>query len=635
MNYNYRYNVIRFGFFLLMLFHHACSSCASTDHCHNQVSAQSAPPIITHHEERDLELFDSHNKSHPGIVAVFDKTCTASGKACLMHHVKNPITDVALLQARQEQIKLLLENPALLEEIKTLLVRIKASEQDLLYFINNQEDPVARTVIDTFYFKNALLKNFNKSSVALDTRNYLKNLGLFSPVVEHLVFHFALSYIQDKITHSAEHHHHAHDDHSHHGHHHGHKHEHHDHKPHGHCSHTYCISNVQAPAGSSMLVKGAFTALKAAHLGMHLMSMKDIIEQMGAELGVVNQLYKKVASVKDGLQAIAALHNRMQEHNYVPNAFVIHPLDASVNLDTSINIFAPLLSNAYFDSKSSLGYLSPIGNTLYNYQQLKDNAPVLQSCVARIADIDALVSVVEWYKEQEAKKAPVCFVDFVTASTPVIVFNDMWHVGLNPDNAVTNDIHVSADNGAYKFIITGPNKAGKSTIIKAVGISIILAQTFGIAAARKAELTPFYKLLSYMTVTDDIAHDRSTFVAELVRAEECIQAMQALQPDQCACLLIDDSLFKGTNFEKSQDMAQRFLGTVGAFPNSCAFIATHCAALTQLEKEKPTIFKNYRIKMGIDTHGNAASMFTLEEGIADQKAVFDIVKTQRSVSPLL
>lgn len=592
---NYNNQGVRFCFFVLMLFQHV----------------HSAPPIITRQEERDLELFESLNKSDRGIVAFFDRTHTQSGKACLVHHLKNPTTDVALVQLRQEQIKLLLKNPALLEEVKGLLARVKAAEPDLLYFINHEEDPVARTMINTFYFKNAWLKDFNKSSVALDARNYLKQLGLLSPVVEHLIFHFALSHIQEKLTHAADH-----DRHGHH-HHHGHG-----------CIHDH----LEAPAGSSALVETAFGALKAAHLGIHLMSFKDIVEQMGTERTMVNQLYKKVASVKDGLQAMHALHACLKEHGYTQRAFSYQGVVSGQELQHGIKLFDQLLTDSYFDTTSSLGYVSPIGNTLYQYQQLKKYDSSLQVCMERVGDIDVLVSIADWYQEQEAKKAPVCFVDFVSSTTPVITFKDMWHVALNPEDAIMNDIHLGADAGAYKFIITGPNKAGKSTIIKAVGLNIILAQAFGIAAASKAELTPFYKVLSYMTITDDLAHDRSTFVAELIRAEECVQALQALQPGQYACLLIDDALFKGTNVEKSEDMALRFVDTLGTYGNSCALIATHCKALTQLACEKPTIFKNYRIKMDTDNDGNVRSTFTLEDGVADQAAAFDIIKREQSIS---
>lgn len=600
MNYTYRSNLIRFCLFLLIISCHISSSCAV--------------PVITQHEERDLELFDSLNKSHQGILSAFDKTYTAPGKDRLMYHLKNPMTDVALIQERQEQIRLLIENPAVLEEAKTLLAQIKDAEKDLFYFIKNQEDPVARTTIDNFYFKNRLLKNLNNSSAALDARNYLKYIGLFSPVAEHLLLHFALHSIQDFFN----------------GHHHDHDHDHvHD---------AHCVHDLEAPAGSSALVKGTFTALKVAHFGIHVMSIKDMVEHIAVEKAVVNQLYKKVASVRVGLHAMTALQDLMQANNYKATAFA--PLDifnqSNTLADSGVKVFAPLLNDNTFDVHSSLGYFSRLGATLYNYQLLKDNMLLLDALMARVADMDALVSIAEWYKESATKKAQVCFVDFVqSSSTPVVRLKGMWHVGLNPNDATLNDIALSADNKAYKFIITGPNKAGKSTIIKAIGLNIILAQTFGIATAEQAQLTPFHKLLSYITVTDDVSQDKSTFVAELMRAEECLHAVQLLTPDQFACLLIDDSLFKGTSFEKSQDMAHRFLTTIGTYSNSCALIATHCAALTELEKEKPTVFKNYRMKMGTDAQGNAQSMFTLEEGIANQAAVFDIVRAQRSVSPLL
>lgn len=587
--------IVRFLFFLLMLFRHECSSCTSSDHCHISV--------ITNNEERDLELFDSSNQSNSGIFSILDNTYTISGRKRLMHNLKNPTTDVEKIKLFQKQIKKLIEEPALIQEIQALLAQVKAAEQDLVYFIDSQEDPVAGTVIDTFYFKNRFLKKFNKSSIALDSRNYLKQLGFFSPVIEHLFFHFALSYIQQKLTKPAS-------DGDHYHHYHYHHHDHHDH-----C----CIHDLEAPMGSTAIVKGAFTALKAAHLGMHLMSVKEMVQQMGAELAVLNKLYIKISSVKECLHAINKLHACMQENDS--------------EIIENISVFNPLLGNEYFSSKSSLGYLSPIGNTLYIYQFLKNNASSLKSCMDIIADIDVIASVAKWYKEHDGNsKAPVCFVEFITAQKPIIRLDGVWHIGLNSDSVILNNISLSSENGPYKFIITGPNKSGKSTIIKAVGLNIILAQTFGIATAQNAQMTIFHALLSYITVTDDLMQDRSTFVAELIRAEQCIKTLQSLQPDQHACLLVDDSLFKGTNFEKSQSMALRFLNMIGTFSNSCALFATHCDALTQLAKEQPAIFKNYCIKMKTDGQNNSQSMFTLEEGISNQSVAFDIIKKQHKFS---
>ena len=53
-------------------------------------------------------------------------------------------------------------------------------------------------------------------------------------------------------------------------------------------------------------------------------------------------------------------------------------------------------------------------------------------------------------------------------------------------------------------ILTGPNRGGKSTICKAIGLSIVCAQSWGFAFASKANLTPFARIETALSPADTV-----------------------------------------------------------------------------------------------------------------------------------
>ncbi len=600
----------RFFIFFILVLYHACLCCESSeDHCKNNSNNDSNSSVISFYEERDLELFDSLQQTNQGIFSSkLDKTYTSFGKARLIHHLKNPITDISLLKSRQKQLKILIENPELLEQLKTFLKKIHDYEDNLVYFIENQEDQISKKAVENFYFKSKKLKNFNKSATALDTRNYVKYLGLFTPVLEHLIFHFALEYAHDKLSHSGKCKHH-------------HKHDHH-----------FCVGNLVASANSSLLMKSSLFLLKAAHLGIHLVGIMEMIDQLSSEKAVINQLYNKVAATRTCLLAMKDILALIQTVKYSTLAFSSDNSYLNYLESTSSNQnnnLIKLLNSKAFNINSSLKFLSRIGNTLSSYKILKQQRAPLKSLAMIIGDLDALVSIAQWYNEANQKYTRVCFVNFVkddSANSPIINMKNIWNLALDHNNIVTNDIKLNTENGT-KIIITGPNKAGKSSTLKAVGLNIILAQTFGIVAAKSAKLTIFHKLITSIMVTDDISSDRSMLVAELMRAEQCLTTLNRLKQNEYACLLVDDTLFKGTTFEKGQQLAYQFAKDIGNFKNGCSIIATHLPILTQLEQEDNGIFRNYHISLSIDANGRPCSTFRLEPGISDQRRVFDIIKS--------
>ena len=72
-------------------------------------------------------------------------------------------------------------------------------------------------------------------------------------------------------------------------------------------------------------------------------------------------------------------------------------------------------------------------------------------------------------------------------------------------------------------VITGPNMAGKSTLLRQTALIAILAQTGSFVPADSAELGIVDKVFSRVGAKDDLFRDRSTFMVEMLEASDILR----------------------------------------------------------------------------------------------------------------
>lgn len=564
--------------------------------CTFVVALVQAQPIITSFEEKDLELFSSMNGSHDGFYSKLDRTCTSIGRQQLKKQLACPTTDIQELQKRQALISWFVQHPEELQRLQSYLKDFELFSYGLLP--NQQFDTLTQEILKGFYYKLSFVESLNKSPLALDILNLMHGASLLSPVLEHLILHFALEFIQEKLAHR----------HCHHNHHHAHN----------------CLGHLEADHDASMLVKGLFWGVRVAHLGIHLLSVKEMIEHIKARLAVVNCLYKKIAASAYALKALHNIFNMIQTNTELSELF-----DASsqiflindVNNNAELQEFITLTRDDYFELDNELGWFSSVGITLRAHQLMNSVLEQLAPAVHAIAQLDVYASCATLYQELVPQDA-CCFVQFIDQQEPYLEVVNGWNMMLAPEQAVPSLITCGPAGAVSKMILTGPNKSGKSTFMKGIALNILLAQTLGICAAQKFILKPFDQIITYINIADDIANNQSKFVAEIMRADQCIARLKSLKKTQSAFVLIDDSLFSGTNPDLGQRAAYDFIGQLAQFDNSIAFVATHLPILTTLEAVYPSIFKNYKIKLNTDEFGIVNSTFMLEPGISGSSEAF-------------
>lgn len=141
------------------------------------------------------------------------------------------------------------------------------------------------------------------------------------------------------------------------------------------------------------------------------------------------------------------------------------------------------------------------------------------------------------------------------------------------DYAVVNPVDWQQDT-----LVTGSNASGKSTYVKSIAISAILAQTINTAIAEQFTLQPGHVLTS-MAVEDDILAGDSYFVAEIKSIERLLKQVE--KGERCYCFI--DEILKGTNTIERIAASSSVVTWLAGYP-SLSFVATHDIELTEILK---------------------------------------------------
>ena len=158
-------------------------------------------------------------------------------------------------------------------------------------------------------------------------------------------------------------------------------------------------------------------------------------------------------------------------------------------------------------------------------------------------------------------------------------------------------------------------------------INIILAQSFGIAAAQELTFTPFSNIITYLNISDDLAAGNSRFVAEAKRARNLLDVLNKVNNSDKFSIMAADELFNGTTYKEGQAAAYSLIKQLGSSKNNICIACTHFPKLTELE-ERTAHFANYKVAVNYDDEGKINYPYTLTRGTTDQIVTFDILKEE-------
>lgn len=344
-----------------------------------------------------------------------------------------------------------------------------------------------------------------------------------------------------------------------------------------------------------------------AKQGLGLMGVYSVISPIVSiiSLGTLKQQVNATLNIQERLigasSYLTGIKKLLYSLNMNPTIRAVMPELKQISNDLhfnnkkshEFNELNSLLSKSTFD-EGKPSVFSSVGNVLVAYKQFMKESVRAEYADAKnlLGELDVYVALAQKIKEREHSRATFCFVKFKkNANKPMIKAVDFWNPFVAPQKVVCNTVTLN-DKGERNILLTGPNTGGKSTLMKALMLATLLAQTFGIAPAQEMKLSIFTKLPAYLNISDDTASGISLFKAEVTRAQELMSALRSLPPHRFAFVIIDE-IFTGTAPEKAEMLSYDFIKKMSSLKNCIFIIATHFPKLVEIEKETNGICKNY------------------------------------------
>ena len=239
------------------------------------------------------------------------------------------------------------------------------------------------------------------------------------------------------------------------------------------------------------------------------------------------------------------------------------------------------------------------------------HGPAVAAWLRAAGEIEALASLAAYHCGRPDHPFP----ELVAGGAPVCEGEQLAHPLLPRAAAVANDVALGAE--PQLLVVSGSNMAGKTTLLRTVGVNAVLALAGAPVRARRLRLTPL-AIGATLRVQDSLQDGRSRFQAEVDRLRVLVDMARGPVP----LLFLLDELFHGTNARDRLDGAHgvlRFLLRLRAV----GLVTTHDPALADLaDRLAPTAVNahfeeqfagggmtfDYRLRPGRSTGGNALAL---------------------------
>ena len=243
----------------------------------------------------------------------------------------------------------------------------------------------------------------------------------------------------------------------------------------------------------------------------------------------------------------------------------------------------------------------------------------LREIVSLVREMDVYTAVAEVARKKNFTY-PVA--GECTGSEEGIVLDDVYHPSL--DKAVPNSLIINRETNVV--FLTGANMAGKSTLMKSVGIAVYLAHLGLPVAARSMKFTPLDGLYTSINVPDNLHLGYSHFYAEVLRVKKVAEEVASGKK----LLVVFDELFKGTNVKDAFDATVAVTRAFSEYRKCCFIISTHIIEAGHALRKEHTNFR-YVYVPTVMKDGHPCYTYTLREGITDDRHGMVIVNNERIV----
>lgn len=235
---------------------------------------------------------------------------------------------------------------------------------------------------------------------------------------------------------------------------------------------------------------------------------------------------------------------------------------------------------------------------------LRENVFTLKETAKILSEIDCLASLSIASEEYHLIR-PVLTekrsINIIEGSHPVVQ-------EVSQNTYIKNDIIMDEDTST--LLITGPNMSGKSTYMRQLAITVILAQMGSFVPASKCEMPIFDRIFTRIGASDDLVSGESTFMVEMLEAKNAL--VNATEKS----LILFDELGRGTATYDGMSLARAILEYISTNIKCKTLFSTHYHELTDLDQEFSSI-KNVHVEAK-EENGQITFLHKVSPGAVDK-----------------
>lgn len=238
----------------------------------------------------------------------------------------------------------------------------------------------------------------------------------------------------------------------------------------------------------------------------------------------------------------------------------------------------------------------------------------LQKLAKTVAAIDVLQSFAtiseKYHYTRPLMKANSQEISLIEGRHPVV------EKVLGQQTYVPNSVEMNQENEI--LLITGPNMSGKSTYMRQLALTVIMAQMGCFVPADKATMPIFDQIFTRIGAADDLIAGQSTFMVEMMEANE------ALRYASKNSLILFDEIGRGTATYDGMALAEAIIEYIHEEVHAKTLFSTHYHELTVLDERLPRL-KNSHVG-AVEEEGELVFLHKMLPGPADKSYGIQVAK---------
>ena len=361
----------------------------------------------------------------------------------------------------------------------------------------------------------------------------------------------------------------------------------------------------------------------------------------------VHPEYDQLSARRDELQAGLHEHLREIKSSISRDAVFVHRGKEMFQIEVPVKTSVPKEWHVKSTTKAKARYWSPyLEDKLPELDELEERLRLIQlsllkhfeglfdvyysiwaTAVDALAMLDVLLSLKSFSLALAEPKSLPTLVDNQESSSsntavPVLELKEVRHPCVRVTRAssfIPNDVTVGG-SGPGGVLLTGPNMGGKSTLLRSVCVSVILAQMGAYVPAAAMRFSPVDRIFTRIGAHDHIMRGQSTFMVEL------LETASVLKHGTRNSLVIMDELGRGTSTFDGYAIAYAVLSHILTNIGARTLFSTHYHALCEEFASDPRVSLQH-MTCYVDPEADEVTfLYKLAEGVASKSYGMNVAK---------